>query len=255
MRRIGLVTAAGQPCLIRFDRVNPRAVEWARDRSSWLVTEIGAETRDALRDIVRRAFEQGIPPRQAASLIRDVVGLRSDQVEAVMNLRQRIEEAATAAAESGASRTVKFGRNSIKVPPGGLGADRTSRVLGRYAEKLRRDRALLIARTETIASSVRGQQELWHQSVQAGLLRGNEVQRWIVTKDERLCSICAPMDRVEVPLDGEFETSEGRVPGPPAHPACRCSLVLGPPAERGRSRRASAIEAVAEAYGRLSACP
>lgn len=89
------------------------------------------------------------------------------------------------------------------------------------------ERADLIARTETIAASVNGQQEAWDQAVDDGLLTGDENQVWIVTPDDRLCEICEPLDGVEAPLGGVFESPDGdQYDGPPAHPRCRCAVGL-----------------------------
>jgi SPP1 gp7 family putative phage head morphogenesis protein len=216
-----------------FDRTNPEALKWARERSAMLVTEVTAETRDAIRQVVARAFEEGIPPRQAARLLQDVVGLRTDQVNGVLSTRKKLMDAALRADKLGRAVAVKLPNGaSIMVPPGGLTPEKMSALLKRLAEKARRQRALLIARTETIAASNAGQQELWRQAVENGLLRGNELQRWSVAHDERLCDVCRPLDGVVVPLGAKFQTSLGPVTGPPAHPNCRCAVVMQMPARR-----------------------
>jgi len=217
-----LRTAAGQPCLMEFDRTNPEAVKWARTRAAQLVTEVTAETQKAIRHIIARAFREGIAPRESARLIRDVVGLRTDQTDSVLALRTRL---LAAERKAGAS---------ITVPPRGLGADRISAILKRQAQRQLRQRALLIARTETIAASNAGQQELWRQAVSSGLLRGNELQMWTVSFDERLCPVCRPLNGVTVPMGVPFQTSLGPVYAPPAHPNCRCAVVLSVPSPRSR---------------------
>jgi SPP1 gp7 family putative phage head morphogenesis protein len=88
-------------------------------------------------------------------------------------------------------------------------------------------RAETIARTETMRASNQGQQELWAQAEDAGLLTGKEEQEWIVTPDDRLCPICEPMDGVTAPMGGSFRLNTGEVvDGPPAHPNCRCTIAL-----------------------------
>lgn len=84
-------------------------------------------------------------------------------------------------------------------------------------------RARLIARTEVMTAANEGQRQAWDQAVDAGLLTGREQQVWIVTPDDKLCPICEPLDGKTAPLGGEFETSEGNIDGPPAHPNCRCT--------------------------------
>ena len=70
-------------CVGVFARTNQRALEWARARSAQLVTEVNAATREAIREIIGLAFEEGLPPREAARLLRDVIGLHSRDAAAV----------------------------------------------------------------------------------------------------------------------------------------------------------------------------
>lgn len=236
-----LRTAAGQPCLMAFDRTSPEAIEWARTRSSTLVTQITAETREGIRQAIARAFSEGIAPRESARLIRELVGLRPDQVDAVLNARKRLIDAATRASRTGRAVAVKIPgapNGVLKVPPGGLPPARLQATLKRYAERQLRQRALLIARTETIAASNAAQQLQWAQAIRDGLLRGTEMQRWSTARDERTCPVCRPLDGVTVPLGQTFPSELGPLTAPPAHPNCRCAIVLAvAPRERGQGRR------------------
>jgi len=219
-----LRTAAGQPCLMVFDRVSAEAVAWAEKHAAELVTSITAETREGLRQAVSRAFADGIAPREAAKLVKDIVGLRPDQVDAVLNVRQKLLDAA-ARGKGGVVKVPGVPRG-VKVPPGGLTPERMSAVLEKYAKRKLRERALLIARTETIAASNAGQRLQWQQAVKDGLLRGTERQRWVVAFDERLCNVCRALHGQSVPLGQPFNSLLGPVVGPPAHPNCRCAVVL-----------------------------
>lgn len=231
-----LRTAASQPCLTAFDRVSAEAVAWADAHAADLVTSVTAATREALRLAISRAFTEGIAPREAAKIIKSIVGLRPDQVDAVLNLRQRLLDAA-ARAKGGVVRVPGVPRG-VKVPPGGLAPDRMSAVLDKYAKRQLRQRALLIARTETIAAANAGQQLQWAQAVKDGLLRGTERQRWVVAFDERLCPQCRALHGQSVPLGQSFDSIDGPVAAPPAHPNCRCSIVLEVPNAGRRLREA-----------------
>ena len=253
MRRATLVTAVGQPCLMAFDRANPRAIEWARRRSAFLVREVRAETQAAIRRIIARAIEEGIPPARAAQLIRDVpIGLTRHQADAVANLSNKIAEATARAQRLGRATTVEYGQHLVRVParvrvvdgqrvivnhvtrttrlrvpPGGLPPARVASLQLRYAERLRRLRALTIARTETITASNQGQIQLWKQARTSGLLRGTERKKWTTTPDDRRCPFCAALDGVTVGLDEQFDGGDfGSVDGPTLHPNCRCAVVL-----------------------------
>lgn len=212
VERSGVATAAAfarQPAFragLSFDLLNPRAVDWVRAHSGDLVREVTDEARAAVRAIMQRSFEEGIPAQGAARLIRDVVGLTEREARAVANLRGRLL------------------RDGVQQP-------RALAQVERYAARLLQARAERIARTETIAASTQGQVELWRQARDAGLIPMEAVQEWVVTPDDRLCPECAPLDGATAPVGGTFR---GGGSGPPLHPNCRCAVVLR--ADGGRRR-------------------
>jgi hypothetical protein len=196
----------------RFDRTNPSAVAWVERHAAELVTEVSDETRKAIRQIINRAFVEGIPPRQAAELLRKVVGLHSRDVAAIVNLRKRILDSP--------GGKVYAGKTPIRVPEKGMTKAKLRQTLSKYADRLRNKRALMIARTETIKGSNEGQNQLWKQAIEAGELPRTVMRVWITTPDERLCPICEALDGVTAKVFGSFN---GQFDGPPAHPNCRCT--------------------------------
>ena len=212
------------PLKYSFDLTDKMALSWARERSAGLVKEISEATRQAIRELIAAGIEEGIPPRQLASEIRAIVGLRSDQVRAVDNLRARL-----ATAEPGS--TIQAGSVSIKVPAKGLTIDQIEAHAAKYASRLRSQRALLIARTETIDAANQGQRLFWEQNKAAGFLPVSSKRVWIVTPDDRLDpKICAPMAGQIAGLEEAFVTGAGQyVQSPPAHPACRCAVGIASP--------------------------
>lgn len=191
---------------IRFDSVNPEAVRFAREKAASRVVEIVDAMRDAIRKELAKAFTEARAPRELARrLIDRDLGLNSQRVEAVRNFE--------------ADLIVK-----------GLDDPTIARRTERYAEAQLRDRARTIARTETIEASARGQDELWDQTANAGLIdRDTAEEEFLVTPDDRLCPVCEPMDGQRVALGEQFTTGEGeKVDGPPVHPACRCAKALIP---------------------------
>ena len=89
--------------------------------------------------------------------------------------------------------------------------------LERYFDQPRAHR---VAVTEVTRVYAEGNQAAWRST---GFV---ESQRWHTSNDEKVCPICAPLDGMEVELDGgEFTTEEGEgITGPPAHVNCRCWL-------------------------------
>ena len=187
----------------RFDITNPRAIEWIRRHAAELVTRITEDQRRAVSRIIQRMFEDGVPPEQAARELRQVVGLHERYALAVDNYRRGLTE-------QGMDRELRDAR------------------VAQYADRLRANRARVIARTESISASAHGTQELWRQARDTGLLDESRTKReWLVTPDERLCEICEPMEGQQVGLEEPFTTGEGLlVDTPPAHVQCRCAMRL-----------------------------
>lgn len=185
-----------------FDMVNPRAVDAAARQGAQLVREVTDDTREAIRKVIARSITDGIPPRDAAKLIRPLVGLTERQAMAVVNYRDSLLK-------------------------GGAQAKTVQASADRYAAKLQRQRAVVIARTETIRASAAGQQAAWEGAQADGLLPPNTLKEWQAAADERLCPICSALDGQKVPLNDAFQVSTGaQLDAPPAHPQCRCRTSL-----------------------------
>lgn len=186
-----------------FSMRNPEALRWAETRSAELVVDIVDETRLALRNVISRVFSEGIPPAKSSRLIRDIVGLTNKQAQAVMNARARLVAS-------------------------GMKDEAIERKTARYAEQLRKQRSLTIARTETMRAANEGQRQLWNQAVQSGLIAKDEVRRvWMTSLDELTCPICSKLDKKKATLDGLFSAPGiASIQAPPAHPNCRCSTRL-----------------------------
>ena len=83
-----------------------------------------------------------------------------------------------------------------------------------------KDRAELIARTETMMAANEGQRQAWQQAITKGLLSDRARRVWISTEDQRICPQCEALDGQKADMDGEYP---GGVSGPPVHPNCRCT--------------------------------
>lgn len=187
---------------MRFDLLNPRSVDFIRQHTAELVREVIEETRAAIRGVIQRAFEEGMHPRRSARYIRELVGLTERQAAAVENLRRRL-------LRDGASM------------------QRAEEEAAKYSRRLHRNRALNIARTETLRAANEGQNLLWQQGIEEGLILPERTFReWIVTPDDRLCEFCEPMDGQRVGMNEPFQSELGPVDLPPLHPGCRCTVAL-----------------------------
>lgn len=180
--------------------MNPSAVQ-ASASAGRLVTGITTETRRGIQAIVESSVRDGLAPREAAKRLRSLIGLTERQAQAVLAQR---------AADAAAGRT----------------ADAIEARAQRYADRLLRQRAELIARTEILRAANEGQLDLWRQAQADGLLPRDARKQWVVTPDDRLCPFCEPLDGDTQPLEGRFVSGRYLVEAPPLHPQCRCTLVM-----------------------------
>lgn len=200
------------PFELRFDLQHPRAVEFLRAYDGNLIRQLGDDTRRAIIDVTRRAFERGGHPYAQAREIRRVenFGLTARQNAAVANYRQALEDAGTT-------------------------GDKLERLTERYRQRTLKYRAEMIARTETIRASEAGHQEAWQQAADAGLFDRTTARRhWVVTPDDRLCPECRAIPGLNpggVAFDADFRTPDGPWHQPPLHPACRCATIMRFPDE------------------------
>jgi hypothetical protein len=196
----GHMAAKQTTVTLRFDADHPAAVAAAERNAASLVTGVSRTTRTGIRDVIARAIREGIPPRDAARLIQPMIGLRRDQAAAVMHYRAELRRA------------------------GRLDAARLQRAVERYADRLLRQRALLIARTETLKALNEGQLTVWDQARREGHLGPKAFKKWILTPDDKLCQRCKAVRPKRVPLQGLFRSGGKQVRVPPLHPACRCAV-------------------------------
>lgn len=201
------VVLTKQDVVARFDLVNPQSVQVAARQAAEAVQQVTASTRKAIREIIRRGQLGLLTVAQQARRIRDLIGLTERQTASVLN----------------------FERNLIE--QGITGAELERRVAKKFEQVLKR-RATTIARTETIKSANLGQQNLWRQAADQGLIdRDTAMRRWIITPGDRTCPICIPMDGQLRPLEEPFVSpfNGAQTMVPPIHAAGRCAVALEVP--------------------------
>lgn len=199
-------------CITAFDRTNPRAVSYARQQSSALVTRVTNETRSAIRAVIGDALESGMAPRVSAKILRSIVGLTERDARAIAKMVREMKSAG--ATEKAILR----------------------RVESRTKQMIRR-RSILIARTETLRSANAGQTELWKQARRARELPSTIKRVWIVTPDERLRKTHAEISGQVVSIDRPFKRMDGVDIEPGGEPNCRCTQAIASPEQIAASRQ------------------
>lgn len=194
-----------------LDLENPRSVAWNDQNGARLVVEISSQQMQTIQDFVAQSLRSsfaagtGMDVRALARQLRSVVGLHSRFATAVSNYQVGLLE-------------------------GGMSAEQAAGMADQYATRLLNLRAQTIARTEIQTAQTQGRIEGWNQIFDAGLMNRSESGKsWQIADDERTCEQCLGLDGETVGIDSVF--SDG-TPEPPAHPMCRCDLLLVPLSER-----------------------
>lgn len=196
---------------MRFDVINPFAVQHARNRLAPIVQSFRDGAIEVIRDFTYRATQGEFTPSDAAQRIKDWIGLTPQQVNA----------------------TTKFEADLLEK---GIPLEKVADRLGKYVEAQMDARALMIARMEIQTAANAGQMASWQEAQRQGLLSPETKKLWSVANDERLCPVCESIGAADsIPLNAQFRDDTGQLMTnvfgeplfePPQHPNCRCSLVL-----------------------------
>lgn len=236
--------------VFRFDVRNSRAEKFLRDQSSSLITRITDDTRRNVRNIITDGVKEGRNPRNIAlDMIGrinpatgrregGIIGLTAPQERWVANARIDLQNLSERyfSREMRDKRFDKTVRAAIDkgIP---LSPETINKLLGRYKDNMLQLRGENIARTESIQSLNRSEQEAIKQAVEKGAVKQSQVKRvWDSAGDKRVRDSHAAMDGQEVGLDEPFVTPDGEklmFPGDPSLGAsggevinCRCRVRL-----------------------------
>lgn len=185
--------------------VNPYSKRWMETRAMELVTQgITAQQHETARMLLQDGFERGLRIERLYPEIRANIGLLPRELKAVGNRR------ALLVAEG--------------IPEG-----RIDKLVAKYSQQLLRKRAERIARTETITAQAAGRRQMWQLAEESGELPKVQ-RRWMSApgsdNPDRPCEICLDLDGKTAPINGQYESLEGPIDGPTAHPGCRCGETL-----------------------------
>lgn len=214
---------------VNQDNINVQ--RWLTNQVGTLIRGITTESQQAVQAAINASITQGLPPRVAARSIRNSIGLTPQQYAAVDNFQLKLLNGDFAKLTQfqrnsilGSRRGAEFGRETLL----NLSDEQIDRLTSDYAERQLRHRAKMIAQNELQETLNFGQSETWEQAFSEGLVDRETTRRqWIVTPDDRLCDICAPMAGVIVPVKEPFILPNGDLTyEPKAHIHCRCAATL-----------------------------
>jgi hypothetical protein len=180
-----------------FDLVNPYAVDWINNHSAALVANIGGNSRQAIREILRDGFENGLTTREMGTRIAQHIGLDPTRSKALLKFRESLAE-------------------------GGLSTKEIESKVSAYSGRLLRDRGLGIANNESLTASSQGFYLETRQAVERGILSPAKYEGYrIVTPDDRICPRCQELEGEARRLpDGRYPSTGSEIAM--VHNSCRC---------------------------------
>lgn len=222
-----------------FDQVNYRAVAAMQSNRLELVREFTAEQRRATSAALVSGVESGINPRDQARNFRDSIGLTEKQWGAVANYRRALERVGS----DPDAQAVALGR-ALRDRRGDAQINRAIRegrplpkakvdwMVERYTARYVKYRAEVIGRTEALRAVHEGTEEMYRQSIEAGDIDAEKLERkWVTRLDGRERRTHKFLSGQKRRWGEPFVTENGtiRYPGDPQAPAveviqCRCAL-------------------------------
>lgn len=180
--------------------------DWTKTQSAEFVTNVTQTQIDGLRAVVERAA--GLEDQNVDSLartVRSMVGLTEPQAKACFKYYENLLE------------------NGVK-------KEKAQDLAIRYAARQHRYRGYNIARTELAYAFNQGYFEGIKQAQAAGYM-GETVKVWCTADDERRCPTCKALEGKTIAMDDDFDfPTRLSLPSirkvPPAHPGCRCGVLI-----------------------------
>lgn len=198
-----------------FALIDERAVIYAQERVGNLIVEITEQMRETVRETIAQAELGQMTYQQAALRLQSTIPLTSRDSKAVDKFIDK--------------KFQQFMRDGLSEAKSRIKAQN---VGAQYAAKLLESRTRTIARTEIMDASMSGRYLGWEAGVTAGYISNDSVKEWIAEPDA--CPICSALDGKLIGWNDQWEFPEGVTAGstnrmPPAHPNCRCAVVILPP--------------------------
>ena len=174
-----------------------------------MIVEVTQDQINIVRELVSSAQMGIYTPQQVARYVRDSIGITQRQAGWVRNFRDR-----TFNDQITAGKTFAEAMRD------------TDNLTDRYAKRIHRYRAEMIARTEILRAANEGRNEAWRQGIEEGYINPGVKKYWSVEIDGRQCEECVAMgDQYDednaIPISDQFVDGD-----PPLHPMCRCDVLL-----------------------------
>lgn len=209
--------SAGQPILdglaFEFNTQTPGILSWIRERGAEFVTASSQEQKDAIAALLTQKMKERHTVDELSRLIRPCIGLTKGDAKAASRLYDSIVD--------------NLKKEHPRMKPESI-RKKALDATQKYAERKHRERAMMIAQTESAFAYNRGADEGIRQAQAEGYL-GVMKKRWSTSGDNAVCELCASLEGVEVGMDSDFNIGgkllfRGQHMMPPAHPRCACAI-------------------------------
>jgi hypothetical protein len=221
---------------VTFNPGNPRAEAVLRETTETFIREIDQSTSETIFETLRQAQQTGASPAQMARDIQRNLGLTKRQLEAVENYR-RLLEAGSKEALDRELRDRRFDPSVRRARTKPLTPAQIERMVERYREKAIANRAITIARTESLSAMNKARLEAFRQGLeQAGIDPSRATKEWLSSRDARVRDQHVTLDGQKVAIDQPFVAPNGDrllTPGDRSLGArasnvvnCRCSAIF-----------------------------
>ena len=209
----------GQPIMdkiqqsLRFDMNGPQMLNWIDERGAAFVVDTTEQQVQALRSMIRQYMYEKYDYDELSKVIRPCIGLTDGQSRAVLRYYESLKA-------NMRDQHPRMRQENLE--------DKCLTKALRYAERMHRERARTIARTEMAFAYNHGMHESVRQAMEQGLL-GTMEKRWLTSGNENVCPTCDALNGVQIAFDAPFDFGkhrhlfDGQEEAPPAHPRCACA--------------------------------
>lgn len=218
-----------------FDDAHENALRIMRNRTFVVLSNFNAKQEAAVREVLLDGIRRGVNPRQQAVAIRASIGLTTNQVKAVNNYRDLLENNSKKVLQR-KLRDKRFDRTINRAIREGKTLERVKidRMVTRYRERYLKYRANTIAQTEALSAVHRGKEEMFNNAILQGHIAAEQLEgTWVTIQDALRRHSHATMHNQKRPHGHMFVSGAGNFllhPGDPTAPIeeiahCRCLKV------------------------------
>jgi hypothetical protein len=208
-----------------FDLYTDDVMAAIADYQDAFISAMTDDVRQTVFDAIAAGVKNGDEPSAIAASIRDVIGLNDRQAVAVQNYRAALEQNIGASLDYALRDPSADDAVAAAIDAGfALDAETIDGLVDAYVERSLDYRADMIAQTESTRAANMGLQDAYAQAIDDGVFPDDAVRQfWMLAMDEKVCDICQGIadDSADgVPIGETFESDDGEIDQPPAHPNC-----------------------------------